>query len=481
MRYLGNYTRTDLRSLDWLDGVGLDRPNREAARFGLELARLAYDLDLAPWLAAGWTDISILAGNRLFTGLHHQEQQADVLQQARNLVLPYLARGIKGITAPLKLVTRPFRQGHTPEGGSAVVMLRQVAPGRFVVALGLMGTGRRLEDWLSNLRFDREGHFYKNFLAITSRFEQEADNIRFPAAARTLGLETLSLRDAFLMAGQEESPVRFVVAGHSRGAAIMQIWAYRRVLEGLLPRHLLGFGFASPKAAEGIPQGGPRLPLHHFLVEDDVFTRVGLKEHLGTCFSLPSDAAFKAASYGELMGNPLFLELREMLNGVGDTGEGLLFILAYLEALSARSASGVALALDALMDLGLSELPLKAEEWAAGLLDAAKRRFRRHYREAAGSLPNIRELEARRAALDVLMDRYGAAQVSAMLVKALQMSHRLVGASPETADLGAYSYLVVRAFDRLRGGEAVSSGENLAIPAALPGSDIEPSDTILDT
>lgn len=450
MRYQGLYTVVDLRQLGWFPLLNGREPDRGAARFGLELARLAYDFEFAPWLAAGWTDISIVVDSRLISGVHQAAEQADLVQQARNLLLPRLAQGLKRVSNPLRDAARYLKQSPQVQTGSAVILLRQDAAGQYTIAIAFMGTGRRLQDWLGNLRFGRDGYFYQGFSDACSHFEAFAGDIRFPTLARTLGLESLSLRDALDLARQPDSGLRFVLAGHSRGAALMQIWAYRRLLEGVQASQIAGLGYGSPGVSEGFPPGIANYPIHHFLAADDVFIRVGLREHLGTCFLLPSDAAFRAACYAETGESPLFNELLGLVGKVEDTPGGLLFILAFLEALSARSAAGIASALAILMDIGLGEIPALAEEGAGKLLDAAKRRFRLHYREAASSLPNIVELEGIRKAIDALMEAHGAAAVSAMLLKTLHLPHRLVGPGRESADFGAYSYLTVRGFSQLQ-------------------------------
>ena len=74
MPYLGIYTKTDLRDLSWFDKVNQGALDRQAARFGLELAQLAYDFRLSPWLEAGWTDATLQVDARLITGVRAVEE-----------------------------------------------------------------------------------------------------------------------------------------------------------------------------------------------------------------------------------------------------------------------------------------------------------------------------------------------------------------------------------------------------------------------
>ena len=57
----------------------------------------------------------------------------------------------------------------------------------------------------------------------------------------------------------------------------MQVWAYHKLHEdGVLPHHLLGYGFASPTAFEGRAVPKPSAyPLYHVLNGDDLVPRMG--------------------------------------------------------------------------------------------------------------------------------------------------------------------------------------------------------------
>ena len=40
----------------------------DGLKLSLELARMAYTLDVEPWMRAGWTDVSVQVDNQLTTG-----------------------------------------------------------------------------------------------------------------------------------------------------------------------------------------------------------------------------------------------------------------------------------------------------------------------------------------------------------------------------------------------------------------------------
>ena len=71
MASYGQFTQIDLSDTSFLDPQTRDTryPNREAARFALELSALSYDFEVGPWLEAGWTDVSIQADERLLGGV----------------------------------------------------------------------------------------------------------------------------------------------------------------------------------------------------------------------------------------------------------------------------------------------------------------------------------------------------------------------------------------------------------------------------
>lgn len=463
MPYRGNYTKTDLRDLSWYQKANGGTLDRQAARFGLELAQLAYDFDFAPWLEAGWTDATIQVDARLISGVRAGEELSDWRQQALNLLLPRLAQGLKVFTNPIKEINQYLWKRDAQETGKAVVLLRPDGGGRFTVAIGFMGTGKRPQDWAGNMRFRHEDDFHQGFSAIAGQFEKNAGSIRFPTAAAALGLEDLTLKDVLASARQPDSPFRLLMAGHSQGAAVLQVWTYRRLMEGVRRENLLGFGYASPVVSANLKGDEALVPLTHFLVSDDIFTRVGLQDHLGACYRLEPDEDFRAVCYGENLDDPLFTSTLGLFATIGDTRNGLLFCLSYLDALSTRPMKSIGPSLAAFMERSwaesLAELPVFADDLAEKLLAFTQRGFKRFYADLTGGQAESEAVSALSVQIAEIMDRFGAIAFSQMLVKALHLTHSLVGREPGMSDHAPYSYLVVRAFDQLRKVEE---------PAALP-------------
>lgn len=458
MPHLGNYTKTELRDTSWFPAVNQGALNREAARFGLELAQLAYDFEAAPWLNAGWTDMVMQVDARLISGVRAVEDVSSWRQQISNALLPRLAKGLTNLSNPITDIKSYLQRNYQKETGKAVIMIRQDAPRRFTVAIGFMGTGRRPQDWASNMRLQQESHFHEGFFTIASQFMEKQPDIRFPTAAQALGLPSLSLQDVLLSCHQPDSPFRIILAGHSQGAAVMQVWAWQQLKSGLRKEHLAGFGFASPVVAVDLPQDELHCPLTHFLVSDDLITRVGLKDHLGTSYRLQVDEAFREVCYGEYRNQPLFQATLDLLNQLQDTRQGLLFCLAFLDALRYQPAKAIGGALAVFVDHTVYDLPALTEEWAYRLLRFTILGFHRYYEEAAGVQADPEEIKQVGEKALELMDQYGAIALSRMILKALFLTHSLVGPDLIHADQAPYSYLVVRAFEQLK--QVPEPGEN---------------------
>ena len=259
----------------------------EAAQLSLELAHTAYTLDLDAWKAAGWNDFSILIDDSLQSGLDHGGVKSRFkLLRAKAALKEY---------NPISQISGALRQRERSDTIKAVCMMKPDGEGRFLVAIGFMGTGSRFYDWFSNLRFTPEEGFHRGFYQLCESFEMNAEEIVFPAAAQALGLEKLTLGEVFSEMRSLSSRFRLWMAGHSQGAAVMQVFTHRRITDGgVLPQNIVGYGFASPTVATGQFVYDPAAyPLYHILNEDDVVTKLGALLHLGLCAQFTPDEAFR--------------------------------------------------------------------------------------------------------------------------------------------------------------------------------------------
>ena len=271
-------------------------------KLSLELSRMAYTLDLEPWMQAGWTDVSIQVDNRLTTGLRAREddRRGDRIQAALAGLRVTRARMAIREYNPLAQVTGALRQRGESDTIKAVVMVKPEAEGRFTLAVGFMGTGARFYDWFSNFRAGTVNGFHKGFFQLTQAFVKNEAQIHFPDTAQTLGLPKLTLSDILEDMRSEQSRFSLWMAGHSQGAAVMQVYCDYLLREKRVPREtLFGCGFASPTAgADNAALGCDGYPLYHILNADDLVPRMGSLKHFGLCLQYTPDAKFRSRAYG---------------------------------------------------------------------------------------------------------------------------------------------------------------------------------------
>lgn len=305
---LGPVTGRDLGNLTSLvrpftrDPFNRLRPpfSREAAELSLELASMAYTLDLEPWAEAGWNDFSIQIDDELQSGLSHGTSTDS--ERMRALVNALKVRRAKAALRernPVSQVMSALRQRERSDTIKAVCMMHPLPEGQFLLAIGFMGTGKRFYDWISNFRFTTEEGFHKGFYQLCTYFEEGAESIVFPATAQALGLEKLTLGEVLSEMKSLSSRFRLWMAGHSQGGAVMQVFCHRLLNDwGVLAQNMTGYGFASPTVATGHLVHDPSAyPLYHILNSDDMVPRMGALLHLGLCMEYPADDDFRERCY----------------------------------------------------------------------------------------------------------------------------------------------------------------------------------------
>lgn len=455
MASYGRYTQIDLGDLAFLTKAGGDVPqlDREAARFALELAAVAYDFEVKRWLMAAWTDISIQADERVLTGVRAPEGEDAPLRQ--RILNEYLAISARRYIASNHIIRRVtgmvVQRNRERKTGKAITMIHALPGGRYVVAVGFMGTGRRMIDWEVNFHLQHPEGFHEGFLALCRQFIDDADKILFDQTADQLGLERLSLRDIIREARQENSRFQFFAAGHSQGAAVLQLWVFELITQGVLPGNILGYGFASPSVAGDLAQDAQGYPLFHFINSDDLFTRVGLLRHLGRCFVYQADAPMRDFCYQGMQTSPLFMSMLMMAKGFSGTQDALRFNIAYIEALKLLPPREAATALSVFTDNGLKErLLLNQDEPVSGLLRLMGRSARKFYESAAGAQIEETSLTDLIARTVEQLNAHGAENYTRMLFKVISVPHALVLRDEGSPGLAPYSYMVIRAFAQMR-------------------------------
>ncbi len=455
MASYGRYTQINLGDLSFLsqmEGAAL-QPNREAARFALELAAVAYNFDVNRWLNAGWTDISIQADERVLTGVRSPEAEPVPLRQ--RILNEYIAVSARRHIASNHIIRRAagraLRRSKAQETGKAITMIHPLPEGRFAVAVGFMGTGRRMSDWAVNFQLRHPDGFHEGFSSLCRQFMDNADRILFDQTAKQLGLPRMSLRDVILEAGQGSCRFRFMAAGHSQGAAVLQLWFRELIGLGVPQGNILGYGFGSPSVAADAAQDTHTWPLFHFINSEDLFTRVGLQHHMGRCFIYEADHPMRVLCYEGMQDSPLFMSMLAQANGFSGTQDALRFNIAFIEALKLLPPREAATALTVFTGNGLEgRLMLHRDEPVGSLLRLMGRSVRKNYESVTGTPIGDIELTDLTAQIKAQMEIHGAQTYTQMMFRVLSVPHALVLRDANNPGLAPYSYMVIRAFANMR-------------------------------
>ena len=438
--------------MPWESIGGLYQPRltQDAAKLSLELAVTAYYLDVDRWRKAGWRDISYQIDNTLLSGAAVNGNSARGFSSAISDYFQRLAQSRLKRKNPVSQLRGALRQREGSDTCKAVVMIHPAAGGRFVVAIGFMGTGKRIYDWFSNFRLTTEDGMHRGFLQLTRQFEGNLDKIFFPETAKELGLPQLTLADIFEECRRPSSRFFLWMAGHSQGGAVMQLTAYRAVRRGVLRRNMLGYGFASPTVLYDHPAFDPcAFPLFHFINADDVTPRVGARLHVGRCLICQPDDEMRRVCYQKSWDERAFYPMLQLLHTIYDSASAFLSMLGFLRALEQQPEEEAASVLAGFLSKFLPDALLTS---LTGRKDMILRPMiqstEKGYFMASGRETVPREallLIQRRCAQ--LMALYGAAACVRALGAALGLPHRIRGLSEGTP---AYSYMVTHRFSHLR-------------------------------
>lgn len=429
-----------------------DRPafDREAAQLSLMLSASAYHMNTEPWRASGWQDFSFQVDHTLMTGRRVNATQEKGVQGKISRLLTKLARSRLKNSSPLHQIYGTLRQKDKSDTCKSLVMAHPLKDGRVLIAIGFMGTGKRLFDWISNLRLTQEEHMHRGFLQLTEEFESRTEDIRFPAIAQMLGLEKLTLRMILEECRCDNSRFLLWMSGHSQGGAVMQVFCARLLQSGVLPRYMLGYGFASPTVIHnGYPHALSHYPLHHLICSDDMTPRVGAKFHLGACHLLPMTKELRAQCYPSLLQDPFFPQMLSLCNRIADTREALLFSIALLRVLSRISDRDARIIIQNLTDISM---PGALMDWLGDNVSRAiirlSLKLSQTYRTVTGEhgVP-LHALHRYEMHILALLHQTGARHFAYLLGKLLVSPHHLQG---KNALPSAYECMVNESFCHLR-------------------------------
>lgn len=454
----GPYTGYDLSAITplcmpWREVNHLLTPefSRDAALLSFELASTAYDMQTAAWRHADWHDITYQIDNTLFTGPAVNGETEKGLSEALADAYQRTASAMLRRRNPITQLRGTLRQRDGSDTCKSLVMIHRLPGGRFVAAIGFMGTGKQIYDWISNFRMVQEDGVHKGFLQLTQEFEKNCPLIEFPQTARELGLEKLTLSDILAECRRPGSRFRLWMAGHSQGSAIMQLFALREISKGLLRQNVIGYGFASPSVLYRSPGCDPgSIPLFHILNADDPIPRVGAVLHVGRCKILQPDSAMRSACYGNIGKTPAFRDAMHLLSACYRNEATVLYGIALLRALMKLPDRESALALGSVLgkmlpDRLLAALGGRADQLVQFLIRHAEATYAQL---TGGALPEdlLVPYEKR---VSLLMERYGAQPLIRALLQAMALPHKLRGPI-ENNGIAAYQYIVTRRFDSLR-------------------------------
>ena len=492
----GPVTGVDLSDLDALRRPFCQDPffhlrpplRQEALLLSLELAAMTYRLDLDAWMDAGWRDVSIQTDNLLQTGKpsHGPKPLSQKLRRSAHSVRMLSQKGIRPLRGvkiltyrasrssdelsqhelrrrqdrarsalrernPIQQVLGALRQRERSDTIKAVILLRRQRAGRYIVAIGFMGTGSRFYDWFSNFRFTTEEGFHKGFAQLTEAFERSAERIVFPDTAAEMGLETLTLADILVEMRRLNSRFFLWMAGHSQGAAVMQILCHKLMNDWhVLPQNMLGYGFASPTVATGRLLYDPAgYPLYHVLNDDDLVPRLGALLHLGLCLEYRAGSALRRSCYG-WNGDEAAAALRESLEPfllrMTDTLRAMEICVAFCYCLLEEKAEEN---LNALMDQKWSfflidRMLAYAGGKAKDMIEAFSRHARNGYRALAGRDMDGSRIAELKEDMRPMVRQYTLRQMLSGLSSLTAPPHTLTGEPPKR--LGAYSFIATSGF-----------------------------------
>ena len=456
----GQFTGYDLSDITplcmpWEEVNGLLQPafSRDMAMLSLELAATAYNMDTDLWQKAGWRDFSYQVDNKLLTGQAvNNTEGGGPVDELMSEYYQQLAKMRLKRKNPISQIMGTLRQREGSDTCKALVMLHLLWSGQYLAAVGFMGTGKRVYDWISNFRVNRANQMHDGFLQLTKQFEENCEAIQFPETAKDLGVDRLTFADILKECRRPTSRFRIWMAGHSQGGAIMQLFAFLAIQRGVLRQNMIGVGFASPSVLYHHPPCElAAFPLFHIINADDVFPRTGALLHFGRCRIYYPDEEMRTRCYGHKGESEAFRALLAVTRNVTDSGGAFLTVLAVLLAIQDTAHGETLAALNRLMGSFLPNRILSAFSGRGDdLLRFLIRKVKQGYTLASGNeTPPQQTLSALQYRVSLLIKAYGSKTFSMAFLSALALPHKLCGPVGTNA-LASYQYIVTERFGALQ-------------------------------
>lgn len=456
MTVKGRCTGCDLANvtpltMPWREVNGMLQPvfSQGASQLSLELSAAAYDLDVDSWRNAGWHDFSYLVDNTLLTG---QAINGMGKMGAFDDYFRYLAHARIQRNNPISQIRGALRQRESSDTCKALIMLHDAPGNRFIVAIGFMGTGKRIYDWFSNFRLEKEESVHKGFLQLIREFEENLDKIQFPETAAVLGFRQLTLFDILERCRKPGSPFHIWLAGHSQGGALVQLAAYREINRGLLRQNLIGYGFASPSVLYDPPKMDTAgIPVFHVINGDDLAPRLGARMHIGKCMVYLPDDLMRKECYQDAWKDTLFMEMIYHFRGIRDARTGLLWMIAFFHALEALPDAETVTVLSNMLG---KLLPERLINLLGGKMDQFLRFSIRHMEHTYlqicddSTIPQG-QIELLCKQISLLIEKRGVREFVKVLLQVFSVPHKLRSADSQ-AGTASYQYIVNKKYHQLQ-------------------------------
>lgn len=439
------------------DLMGIRRPEMDlnALHLSLELAASSYDLDLTSFLNAGWMDVSVQAESKLFTGLKSPTADLDTTDYVKNSWAWFRSKRDAIHVGFFSQVTDALRQFKASESGKALIMAKKQPDSTYVIAIGFMGTSRKIADWFANLRMTTQDGFHKGFYQLARQLESNEKEILFPTIAEELGLEKLTLADILRECQKENSRFRIWMAGHSQGGAVMQIYSHLKIHEDhVLPKYIVGYGFASPSCSLARAEIAPGdFPLFHIFNSDDYVPHMGSQVHYGLLMTYPANETLRETCYTwsrDENAVALRAKLRRITSRMVDTASCMEYGTAFMNVLLKSPVEDLH---ETLGELKLHFLPIKqilsfTDKMDYDLIELIQKQVNTAYRDLTGKPLDKDHLACIQNEIDALADEVGVKQLSSALGQLLLNPHHLV--SSEADAFGSYQYITKNGVPNLR-------------------------------
>ncbi len=449
---------------------------RRTVQMSYELAAAAYTMEPESWIQGGWRDFSMLVNRSLTTGAL-LNSGASPLNDLTRATLQTLAKlkmsGLNPVGQILGLRNQPPEETASLK---AIVMLKP-QDDLMTVAIGFMGTGKQLGDWMPNLRMDAQDGLHLGFLQLAQEFNGFIDQIEFPFAAGELGRQKLTLREIIGMMREPGSRFRLWISGHSQGAAVMQVFIDQLLRQGVRPEYLCGYGFASPTVAHpGWPLPPDGYPITQVMNADDLVPRTGAWLHFGECLMFAPLDADRRRMYGAAVDEPCSREALRLLSRAQTAPETILQGMAILRVLRKQSEMTLRRVFGEADQRVLPEWLSSVPEWLSSLgegsvlklLDSLIDRLTQGYAAVSGREVSQDAQEMAVKAWESLLVKYGLSSWTRALRVTAMFPHRLYRSAP--GEIASYRYIVTQGWDRVKRQPAFSPRMNvMTVQAARTG------------